>query len=134
MAAKKTDDKPETVPITLRVPAHFVQTAEDVAKLMSSTGLDVSPTDAMRAAMLRGFEAIVEDNKKAFFVSAWDGARTTCLFAIAYTEADAIARGEQLARQHEGGKWTVFRVYGEGERKKPIKTVMVKDGGKGRQS
>jgi hypothetical protein len=130
MTPKKADDRPETVPITLRVPAQFVETAEEVAKLMSSTGVEVSPTDAMRAAMMRGFEVIAQESPGTFYISAYDGARTTCIFGIEYSQEGAIARGEALARQHTGGKWTIFRVYREGERKKPLKVIFVKDGGR----
>lgn len=119
MSPKRIDNAGgETVPITLRVPTHFTAKAEEIAKLISTSGFEATPQDAMRAAMERGFEELAAE-LGPFRVSAWDGARTTCLFGIGYTKEQAVAYAKQLAGQHAGGRWTVFRVFQQGEFRKP---------------
>ena len=50
-----------TVQIALRVPPTWIEEAEEVAQLLSRPGLPVSKTEAFRAAIARGFEAIRAD-------------------------------------------------------------------------
>lgn len=129
MAPRKPAD---TTQVTLRVPKHLLEEAEMVAKLISTTGFEASASDAMRAAMARGFGEIARE-QSPFFVQGWDGVRSTRLFHITNDAKDASTKARELARTHAGDRWTVFRVYGKGKAD-PIDEVAVAEPGKGRRS
>ena len=46
------------VSLTLRVPADWREEADRIAKMISPGGVEMSRSDAFRAAIARGFEAI----------------------------------------------------------------------------
>ena len=48
----------DSVQIAIRVPAHWMTEADELAKLISRPGFEASRTDAFRAAIARGFEAL----------------------------------------------------------------------------
>jgi len=48
----------DTVQVTFRIPASWVREAEEIASLISRPGFRASKTDAFRAAIARGMEAI----------------------------------------------------------------------------
>jgi hypothetical protein len=66
------------------------------------------------------------ERSPVFIVSAWDGIRTTCAFDVCGTREEALTSAEKLAQQHEGGPWTVFRVFDNRE-DEPIEHVHVKN-------
>lgn len=47
-----------TIQITIRVPKDWPGRAERLAPLLSRPGMEVRPTDALRAALARGFEIL----------------------------------------------------------------------------
>jgi len=51
-----------SVQIAIRVPAEWLTEADEIAKLVSRPGLEASRTDAFRAAIARGFQAIREES------------------------------------------------------------------------
>lgn len=54
-----------SVQIALRVPPEWLTEADEIAKIVSRPGLEASRTDAFRAAIARGFQAIREDERAA---------------------------------------------------------------------
>lgn len=50
-----------SVQIAIRVPAEWLAEADEIAKIVSRPGLEASRTDAFRAAIARGFQAIRDD-------------------------------------------------------------------------
>ena len=50
-----------TVQLALRVPPEFNKEADEIAKLISRPGVTLTRSDAYRAAIARGFEAIRAD-------------------------------------------------------------------------
>lgn len=52
------------VQTAIRMPSAWLKEAEDIAKLLSRPGIEVSRSEAFRAAIARGFEAIRAEAKK----------------------------------------------------------------------
>jgi hypothetical protein len=55
----------ETVQIGLRIPAEWLGEADAIAKSLSRPGLVVTRTDAFRAAIAKGLEALTAERKAA---------------------------------------------------------------------
>ena len=55
----------DTVQVTFRIPSNWLIEADEVADLLSQPGMRASRTDAFRAAIVRGFEAIRKDAEKS---------------------------------------------------------------------
>ena len=53
----------ETVPVTFRITKNLADEAREIAALMSTVDLAASTTDAYRAAIVRGFQAIRAEKK-----------------------------------------------------------------------
>jgi hypothetical protein len=53
-----------TVQITMRIPRDWLHFADQLAKRLSRPGLEVSRTDAMRAAIAAGFNALSSEKKR----------------------------------------------------------------------
>jgi hypothetical protein len=123
----------DTVQVTFRIPSDWLHQADALAATMSLFGTQATRTDAFREAMARGFRALEEDAKRNshYRVSAYDGRNHFCLFWFGADRDAAIAETKRLAKEHAGGKWTVFRAY-EGDDDEPFHREMVKDGGRGR--
>jgi hypothetical protein len=53
----------DTVQITFRIPSAWPGEADEIAKLLSRPGMPASRTDAIRAAIAKGFEVIRAEHK-----------------------------------------------------------------------
>lgn len=121
----------DTVQVTFRIPSDWIAQADALASTLSVFGVQATRTDAFREAMARGFKALEEDatRESRFRVSAYDGRNHFCLFWFGADRDAAVTEAKRLAKEHAGGKWTVFRVY-DGDDEKPFHHELVKDGGK----
>ena len=54
----------DTVQIAIRVPRDWLARADDVAQRISRPGVTMSRTDAFRAAIAVGFDALADESKK----------------------------------------------------------------------
>lgn len=84
----------------------------------------VSSAQMVRELIKREAEGLGKENH--YRVSAWDGMHTTCLFWFGGDREEAVAVAKQLAKQHEGGRWTVFRAY-RGDEHEPFFRQSVTD-------
>jgi hypothetical protein len=53
----------DTVQIAIRVPRAWLETADELAKRISRPGVTMSRTDAFRAAIAAGFDALADEPK-----------------------------------------------------------------------
>jgi hypothetical protein len=53
----------DTVQIAIRVPRDWMARADDLAKRLSRPGVTMSRTDAFRAAIASGFDALADEAK-----------------------------------------------------------------------
>jgi predicted DNA-binding protein len=58
---KKTD----TTQVAFRIPREWIRRADTIAKKLSRPGLEASRTDALRAALALGFEALTNEKNAA---------------------------------------------------------------------
>jgi hypothetical protein len=51
----------DSVQVAIRIPAGWIAEADELAQKLSRPGLEISRTDAIRAAIARGFEVLREE-------------------------------------------------------------------------
>jgi predicted DNA-binding protein len=95
--------------------------------IAEETGL--SGASVIRSLIKERADAIVAQRRareaKSFWISAWNGSDTRCIFWVGASLADALTEAKRLAVHHEGDQWTVFRVYEQG-REEPVHVEPVK--------
>lgn len=53
----------DSIQIAIRIPKGWLEDAEEIARLISRPGFEASKTDAFRAAIAKGFEALRAESK-----------------------------------------------------------------------
>jgi hypothetical protein len=61
---RKRERKPATVQVTFRVPAAWVERADNIGRRLSRAGLQITRTDALRASLAVGLDAIEKEKRR----------------------------------------------------------------------